>query len=332
MSMRKVLKSIAGSAIALGLIFGLASCSSESSTTSTSSSSESQWPRTVETDNGPVEITAKPERIVSSSVTLTGTLLAIDAPIVGSGATNPSRLTNSEGFFSQWASVADERDVQALYTGEASAEAILSADPDLVIMSKSGADSAFALYDQISAVVPVVVIDYSNKDWQEIATLLGEITGLEDEASATIADYEKQIASYKDQINLPEQPTAALVYNAGRSYNFWTSESAQGKLLIELGFDFVTPDETLGSANSMGQRSDIVQLNDENLASGFDTAQSIILISADESTKEQVMSNPLLVNTNAVKNDNVYYAGVDSFRLDYYSSLNAAQTLIAQLG
>ena len=44
-----------------------------------------------------------PQRIVSTSVTITGTLLAIDAPVVASGATSPNPLVaDKQGFFTQW--------------------------------------------------------------------------------------------------------------------------------------------------------------------------------------------------------------------------------------
>ena len=43
----------------------------------------------------------KPARIVSTTPSVTGILLAMDAPLVASAATTPSRLTDAKGFFSQ---------------------------------------------------------------------------------------------------------------------------------------------------------------------------------------------------------------------------------------
>ena len=45
------------------------------------------WPRQVTDSRGVHTLESKPTRIVSTSVTLTGSLLAIDAPVVASGAT-----------------------------------------------------------------------------------------------------------------------------------------------------------------------------------------------------------------------------------------------------
>ena len=52
---------------------------------------------------------------VSASVTLTGSLLAVDAPVTASGATMPnSPVADDQGFFTQWSDVAKEKDVKAL--------------------------------------------------------------------------------------------------------------------------------------------------------------------------------------------------------------------------
>lgn len=106
--------------LALGVTMTACSSDTESnedaSTPATDSSESSgEWPRTVETADGPVTLDAQPERIVSTSVTLTGTLLALDAPLYGTAAQPPSTVTDDDGLFTQWADVAAERDVEILY-------------------------------------------------------------------------------------------------------------------------------------------------------------------------------------------------------------------------
>lgn len=61
------------------------------------------WPRQVTDSRGVHTLESKPTRIVSTSVTLTGSLLAIDAPVVASGATTPNnRVADAQGFMRQW--------------------------------------------------------------------------------------------------------------------------------------------------------------------------------------------------------------------------------------
>ena len=56
---------------------------------SVTAAAQTGWPRTVAGATGNITLTQAPMRIVSTSVTLTGSLLAIDAPVVASGATAP---------------------------------------------------------------------------------------------------------------------------------------------------------------------------------------------------------------------------------------------------
>jgi ABC-type Fe2+-enterobactin transport system substrate-binding protein len=45
--------------------------------------------------------------------------------------------------------------------------------PDLILISATGGDSALALYDQLSAIAPTLIINYDDKSWQELLTQLG---------------------------------------------------------------------------------------------------------------------------------------------------------------
>jgi iron complex transport system substrate-binding protein len=135
---------------------------------------------------------ALPQRIVSTSPSVTGILLAIDAPVVASAATTPSRLTDDKGFFSQWAAVADQRGVQVLYRNlQFDIEAALGASPDLLVASATGADSVAQHRSELQAQgLPTVVVDYSSQSWQDIATELGRITGHARQAAEAIARFD----------------------------------------------------------------------------------------------------------------------------------------------
>ncbi len=279
------------------------------------------WPRTITDSRGTHTLEQAPQRIVSTSVTLTGSLLAIDAPIVASGATAPgNRMADSQGFLRQWGDVAKARNIQRLYIGEASAEAVAAQMPDLILVSATGGDSAIALYDQLSAIAPTLVINYDDKSWQELLTQLGEITGHEKQAADRVSSFDKQLSEAKMHMTLPPQPVTALVYTpASRSANLWTTESAQGKLLQQLGFTLSTLPATLPALKSMGKRHDIVQLGGENLATGLN-GESLFLFASDEKDATALENNPLLAHIPAVQKKQVYALGTETFRLDYYSA------------
>ncbi|MCD4621838.1 Fe2+-enterobactin ABC transporter substrate-binding protein, partial [Proteus mirabilis] len=95
--------------------------------------------------------------------------------------------------------------------------------------------------DQLSPIAPTLIINYDDKSWQSLLTQLGEITGQEKQASARIAEFDKQLTIVKQQLTLPPQPVSALVYTAAaHRANLWTPESAQGKMLEQLGFTLAT--------------------------------------------------------------------------------------------
>ena len=295
------------------------------------SDAQKGWPRTVQTSKGALTLQHPPERIVSTSVTLTGTLLAINAPLIGSGATSRnSTVSDEQGFFTQWGAVARQRHLKPLYTTEPDAEAIAAQAPDLIIISATGGDSALKLYDQLSTIAPTLVIDYGDKSWQQLATELGKAIGHEADAREAITGFEQRVSSVKRAITLPPQPVSALVYYGdGRGVNLWTTASAQGQLLNELGFTLAALPADLQGGSSMGKRSDIIQLSGENMASGI-TGQTMLLFSATDKTVAGVESNPFLAHLPSVSAKRVYAMGADTFRLDYYSASNMLDTIARQ--
>ena len=280
------------------------------------------WPRQVTDSHGTHTLDSKPTRIVSTSVTLTGSLLAIDAPVIASGATTPNnRVADDQGFLRQWGEVAKQRKLARLYIGEPSAEAVAAQMPDLILVSATGGDSAVALYDQLSAIAPTLVINYDDKSWQALLTQLGTITGQEKQAAARIAEFDTQLTRVKQQLKQPPQPVNAIVYTAAaHSANLWTAESAQGKLLQQLGFTLATPPAGLNASQSQGKRHDIVQLGGENLAAGLN-GEGLFLFAGDQKDVNAIYANPLLAHLPAVQNKRVWALGTETFRLDYFSAM-----------
>ena len=288
------------------------------------------WPRQVTDSRGVHTLERKPTHIVSTSVTLTGSLLAIDAPVIASGATTPNnRVADAQGFLRQWGDIAKQCKVARLYIGEPSAEAVAAQMPDLILISATGGDSALALYDQLSAIAPTLIINYDDKSWQALLTQLGEITGQEQQAAARIAEFDKQLQAVKQRITLPPQPVSALVYTAAaHSANLWTPESAQGKLMEQLGFTLAPLPAGLHTSQSQGKRHDIIQLGGENLAAGLN-GEALFLFAGDNKDADAIYANPLLAHLPAVQNKRVYALGTETFRLDYYSATLLLQRLSA---
>ena len=290
--------------------------------------STSGWPRKIMTPEGLLTLNKKPTRIVSTSVTLTGTLLAIKAPLVASGATMANTSVASEqGFMRQWADIAETRGVTPLYQTEPNAEAIIKANPDLIIISATGGDSALKLYEQLKDIAPTLVIAYDDKSWMQLANIFGDLLGLEEQAKTMIQRFEQEVEHTKTTINLPPQPTTAMVYyQDDTGANIWTSESAQGRLLQELGFTLADVPESVKGNISMGIRHDIIIATGERFPDAV-TGNTTLLFSASSDTEQAFIDNPYLHETSSVQNHQVFAVGEDTFRLDYYSATNLLKRL-----
>jgi len=283
----------------------------------------SGWPRTIMTSQGLLTLEKPPTRIVSTSVTMSGTLLAINAPLVASGATMPNTSVASEnGFMRQWVDVAKERGVQVLYQSEPNAEAIIKAKPDVIIISATSADSAMRLYDQLKGIAPTLVIGYDDKSWIQLAQIFGDLFGLEKQAKLVIDTFQQQVANTQKMISLPPQPTTAMVYHPdGTGASIWTSKSAQGRLLEELGFTLALVPDSIKGDISMGLREDIIIAKGERFPDAV-TGNSVLLFSAEKNREQQLLDNNFLQGNKAIQTQQVYAVGSDTFRLDYYSASN----------
>ncbi|MFJ3477880.1 Fe2+-enterobactin ABC transporter substrate-binding protein [Streptomyces microflavus] len=276
--------------------------------------------RSVKHDAGTTEkVPAQPKRIVSVSVTMTGHLLALDAPVIASQATPPSVITDKQGFFTQWSDAAAKNSVKVAYQGfEPDVEKVLALKPDLIIGASSGAENAEKFYDKLSVVAPTLLYRHDDVSWQDLTTRLGKDLGLEKRAGEVVAAHEKRVGEVKAAITVPKQ-SAALVRDNQSAMTVFTPESAQGRLLTSLGFTVLEP--PAGKGQTQGGRSDFAEFSQEKVA---DTAKDSSLLFVSHTPEEitAATARPVWKDLAAVKDKRVYDLGLDTFRLDYYSAGN----------
>lgn len=281
-------------------------------------SQEAGWPRTIRHAAGELTLARKPQRIVSTTPSVTGILLAIEAPLLASTATTPSPLTDSKGFFSQWAGDADKRGVKVLYPNlKFDIEAVLGWKPDLVIASTTGADSILQHRAELEALgIPTLVLDYSNQSWQELASELGQAIGLEKEAAAAIERFDTDLAAARSTIVTKGEKASIVGYNIAGSYSVARTTSPVSKLVSGLGFEIVGLPAEL-KPNS-ARPSDFEFFSRENLSAAI-AADTVFLLRATQKDVEAFLAEPVLANHPAVTGKRVYPLGLTSFRIDPYS-------------
>lgn len=293
---------------------------------STTVAAEASWPRTITHEAGETVIPAQPKNIASTSLSVTGTLLAIDAPVTSSAATNPSDVTDKQGFFSQWADVAAERNVGVLYPNlEFDLEAVVAAAPDLIVVSTSGADSAADHYKELSAIAPTIVVNYGDKSWQDLALELGNATGTENSAGAAVAKYDVHVKDVASKIKLPAGESNIISYNgAGQDNGVAKKTGSHAAVLESLGFKIADVPEGLDTSEKA--RQDFAFVSFENLTKAAN-GNTVFLLSADDSLVKTFEGEKVLANLPSVKSGQVHAMGPTSFRLDYYSSTQLVDLL-----
>lgn len=326
---RTTLAVLAGAALALTACSGGADSTGDTDAPSAAADGGGEWPRTIEHAAGETEIPAEPTTIVSTSITLTGTLLAIGAPVVASAATGTGPLTDDNGFFAQWSDVAAEQGVEVLYPNlELDLEAVDALAPDLIIGSSIGQDATVDAYDQLSEIAPTVMLDYGSESWEDLATVLGEATGLEDDAAAAVEEFDEHVAAAANEITLPDQPVTALTYNGAEGGGIFSATSSQAGILTGLGFEYVAGPEDLAAET----RSDVSFFTAENLPTALKEPQVAFIVSGGDETAEALLADPLLANTPAVGSGSVVPLGPTSFRIDYYSGMQVVDAVVAEYG
>lgn len=345
-SLRHSLRGVLATATAVALATGLAACSDDTgASTGGSSSGEGSWPRSVPslavknhhldcTDQmdistcatEEVEIPEQPQRILSTAVGLTGSLLAVDAPVIATGGTTTgSSADNEEGFFNQWADEAREKGVESLWQLSPDLEKIVNADPDLILVAANGADTVVPGIEKIRDIgVPVIVLDYVNMDWTDLTTAIGTIAGREEQAAARIDEYNTRLEEVKANISEPEQPVNLLLPSMDQSgnANYMSAGSPQGRVIDQLGWELSVPTDVARTDGPYAGRPDVMQVTAENQDKAF-VGHTVLAMDSGMGVdpSEYLKSLPILSHTYAVENDRIYTLPAELFRMDYYSAM-----------
>lgn len=270
------------------------------------------------------DIPAIPRRILSTSASVTGTLLAIDAPLIASAS-----AANGQ-YFPQWADVAKERGIENIWpAGDVDIEAAIAVKPDLIVVSTGGADSALAQRAELAAIAPTILVDYGSQSWQDLAIRLGKATGLEKQAAARIAAFDRYVADARAKIAVPAGQVNIISYNGSGTTNpIATAAGAHGRLLAGLGFTVEDPDPAWHAAAEA--RGDFVWAPYEMLPRL--TASTTFLLRANDARVAAFLNDPVLANLPSVRARRIQSLGANSFRIDYYSATQIVDGIVKTFG
>lgn len=321
--MRPSLSRIAVALCISALAFSLGSCATAPAEPArdagTAAFEVGHWPRTVtDSMHHAVMIPAKPERIVSTSVGLTGSLLALDAQVIASATAPKGPDADGDGFLKHWADVASDRKVDPLYeAGKFDLEEIAEQKPDLIVVAATGADSEAGQLSALRKIAPTIVVDYADKDWNELSQLLGEATGTEDKAQQNTAAVNDRISALKSILAIPSGTTASIVdYAAGGTSPIAKSTGPHAQLLKGLGFTVVSAPRQFDTSTQ--PREDFSFVSYQNLPAAL-TGDAAFLLSAEKTTALEFTADESLAQLPSVQSGSVFPLGAPHL-LDYYAA------------
>ncbi|MBB6118235.1 Fe2+-enterobactin ABC transporter substrate-binding protein [Nocardiopsis algeriensis] len=312
------------------LLLSLTACGTGGGDSAQEAPASAEETRAVTHLYGETDIPAEPQSVVSVSVTSTSVLLSLDVPVVASSTTSPNALTDDKGFFAQWAEVADERGVEALSGPEIDLEEVANAAPDLIVGNGYGADMVSEeMYEQLSQIAPTVVQGESDMSWLELTDRYAQALDREDRAEEIAAEYEELVAETSAQLST--EHGVAVLTGTPNGFNLFTSESAQGRFVTDLGLTLAELPASAQASSQGGARSDIVELSTED-ASDMGDSTLLFVNTQGQEVEDYLETAPNLEKLDSWKDGRVFTLGATSFRMDHYSVPLMAERLVEVLG
>ena len=280
----KKLKSIALLCVTM-LTFGMVTgCSSDNGKENT------QETRTVQSVKGEVEIPANPQRIVDISGSSEELVLLGHTPVATANVDSyettkvPSYIEDKLG---------DAKVVGHSMMDTMDIEAILAAEPDLIIM----APRQEKIYDQLKEIAPVVMLEDRSNDWEaklkDVATLFGQ----EKEAQEWLDAYYKKAEELGKEIKKANgEDTTYLTVLASSGQFMVFTEGGIGTVLKE--------DMKLPQPTNM-PKQDSITLPTVTMEGLSEIDADHIIVIATESDKADLDASTVWPEIRAVKEGNV---------------------------
>nr|WP_309101056.1 iron-hydroxamate ABC transporter substrate-binding protein [Fredinandcohnia onubensis] len=271
------------------LLFSLAACGGSTSESNGTSKEESSSDTiTYQSENGPVEVPANPQRVVVLS-TFAGNVLALDVPVVGVDSWskgNPRyKLDGVE-------EVTDEN-----------LEKIIELEPDLIIGL-----STMKNVDKLKEIAPVVTFTYGKLDYLSQQLEIGKLVNKEAEAQKWIDDFKKRAkdAGEKIKAKIGEDATVTVIENFDKELYVFGDNWARGTEILYQEMKLNMPEKVKEMALEAGYYSLSLEVLPEFVG-------DYLIVSKAEDTETSFMDSETYKNIPAVKNNQAYVANAKEF-------------------
>lgn len=289
--------------ITLLFMLALAACGSSEETTEETGGSEGEASGSdtiqYESENGPVEVPADPQRVVA--LAYGGNVMSLDVPLAGIDAwaiDNP----NYEPYLDGVEEVSEEN-----------LEKIIELDPDLII-----GYSTLQNIDKLEQIAPTVTYTYGKVDYLTQHLEIGKLLNKEDEAQAYVDDFKEraQAAGEEVKAEIGEDATVSVIENFDKQLYVFGDNWGRGTEILYQEMGLNMPEKVKEMALTDG----FYALSQEVLP---EYMGDYVIFSKDSEQDNSFQETDLYQNTPAVKNDQVFEADAkklyfnDPISLDY---------------
>ncbi len=279
----KKLKSLVALGLALTM-FGLVGCSSSNKT------EEQSKTRVVETVKGEVEIPENPQKIVDISGS-SEELILLGHNVVGTSNVDSYDTSNVPAYMKD--KLGDAKVVGHSMMETADVEAILSCEPDLIIMSTRQEQ----IYDELKDIAPTVMLEDKSNDWEEKIEDVAKLFGQEDEAKTWLDAYYKKAEELGKEIKKAN----------GEDTTYLTVLASSGSFMVfsEGGIGTVLKDDMKLPQPANMPEQDSITLPTVTMEGLSEIDADHIIVIATESDKADLKASSVWSEIRAVKDGNV---------------------------
>ncbi|MCP2034359.1 iron complex transport system substrate-binding protein [Planomicrobium sp. HSC-17F08] len=269
----------------------LAACGNEKSNEAEAKSTEGKAETiTYESENGPIEVPADPQRVIVLS-TYAGDVMALDVPLVGVDAWSK----NNPRFDKDLANVEE--------VTEDNLEKIIELEPDLIVGL-----STIKNIDKLNEIAPTVTFTYGKVDYLTQHLEIGKLLNKEKEAQDWITDFQKRAQQAGDDIRaeIGEDATVSVIENFDKQLYVFGDNWGRGTEILYQEMKLKMPEKV----KEMALKDGYYALSQEVLP---EYMGDYVIFSKDSEQDNSFQETDLYKNTPAVKNGQVFEANAKEF-------------------
>ncbi len=268
----------------------LAACNSDSAASESPETADSSETITYESENGPVEVPADPQRVLVLS-TYAGNVLALDVPVVGVDSWSKANPRFEDAL----------QDVEEVT--EDNLEKIIELDPDLIIGL-----STIKNIDKLNDIAPTVTYTYGQVDYLEQHLEIGKLVNKEQEAQAWIDDFKTRAQQGGEEIRdeIGDDATVSVIENFDKQLYVFGDNWGRGTEILYQEMKLKMPEKV----EEMALKDGYYALSQEVIA---DYMGDYVVFSKDSDQDNSFQETAVYKNTPAVKNGQVFEANAKEF-------------------